>query len=190
MYKAIILFGAPGTGKGTQAELLMKKGGYFHFSTGNMFRNLDKKTKTGKVIIDLIDHGNFVPDDLALKLFEETLDKYVNDKRFNPEKEILILDGIPRTKEQVHHLRKVVDIKKIIYFVIKDEVAIERTTKKRSGEENREDDKNADIVKKRLETFKRITLPILKEYKKDLIVEINGERSVDEIHRDILRILK
>src|SRR3989344_3643513 len=127
-YKAILIFGSPGCGKGTQAELLTKSN-YFHFSSGNMFRNLNSKTELGKKIKILIDNGEFVPDDLVLRLFEDTLKKYIKDKKFNPEKEILVLDGIPRTKEQVHLLNKIVDIKKIIYLKLNDEAVLERTTK-------------------------------------------------------------
>ena len=183
-YKAIIIFGPPGTGKGTQAELLTKNN-YFHFSSGEMFRNLNSKTELGKKIKILIDKGDFVPDDLVIKLFEETLNNYIKTKKFNPEKEILILDGIPRTKEQVPFLNKIVDIKKIIYLAISDKAVINRT-KKRS----REDDKNIEIVKKRLEIFKKITLPVLKEYKKDLVVELNGEKSVEDTYKEIVRELK
>ena len=183
-YKAIIIFGSPGCGKGIQAELLTKNN-YFHFSTGSMFRNLDSKTELGKKIKKIIDNGEFVSDDLVIKLFKETLNKYIKEKKFNPQKEILVLDGIPRTKEQVHLLNEIVNIKKIIYLTVSDKAVIERTKKRL-----REDDKSIEIVKKRLKIFKKNTLPVLKEYNRKLIVELNGENNIDETHREILKILK
>lgn len=185
-YEAIILFGPPGTGKGTQAKLLEKTGKFFHFSTGYMLRNLNHKTTVGRKVKDLIDKGNFVPDELIFELFDETLAEYIAKGKYNHNKQIIILDGVPRTVKQVSFINNKFDIKKIFYLKINNKLVIERTTKKRTGIESRVDDNDSEIVKKRLETYKKETLPVLNKYDKKLIVEIDGSKSVEEINKKII----
>ena len=186
-YGAIIFFGPPGSGKGTQAKLLEQTGNFFHFSTGNIFRNLDPKTTVGKKVRGLIDKGNFVPDDLALELFDETLDDLIKKEKYNPNKQIIILDGIPRTLKQINHIKNKFYIQKIFYLKINEKLIIERITRKRTGMESRKDDKNVDIVKKRFKTYKKETLPVIKHFDKKIIIKIDGSKSVKEINKIILK---
>lgn len=187
-YNSILLFGPPGTGKGTQAKLLAQTGKYFHFSTGDMFRNLNLKTKTGTEINNLMGKGELISDKLTLKLFDDTLQNCVRNKRYDPQTQVLILDGIPRTLIQAELIKNVVTINKIIFINTNYETVIKRNTK-RAEKENRSDD-NKGLIKKRIESYKAETLPILECYKKDLVIEIDGLGTEEEVHERILNALK
>ena len=188
-YKTVLIFGPPGTGKGTQAKLLEKTGKYFHFSMGQMCRSLNVNTEVGRIAKNLVDKGELLPNDLAIKLFQENINNLVREKIFQPKEQILILDGVPRNVEQIRLINRLVDIKKIIYLKINPETVIERA-RKRLNEEQRNDDRNPDVVMRRLEIFKKETLQMLNHYDKRLIVEIDGSKSVEKINREIINFLE
>lgn len=186
--EGVIIFGAPGTGKGEQSRILDKTGKFFHFSTGDMFRNLDPSTNTGKEIKKLIDKGILVPDELTIKLFDETIMNLINKGRYDPELQFLLLDGIPRTTMQAKLINERVNIRKIIYLETPYDAILKRN-KKRAGEENRVDD-DPSIFKNRLETYEKQTFPILNLYKKELIIKIDNSGTIEEVHKLIMKELK
>jgi adenylate kinase len=194
-YKAILIFGPPGSGKGTQAKLLAEDKNYFHFSTGDMFRGLKtdplmKDSAIGKKISEIISAGNFVPDDLTIELFYKTLEDYEKKKKFNSKTQILILDGIPRNISQVDLIAKNIDVKKIIYLFAENlEIFAERIAK-RAQIEGRNDDADKNVVMKRLEVYENDTAPVIEKYPADIILKIDALPSIEEIHKDILNKLK
>ena len=159
-YKAILLFGAPGVGKGTQGKLINDLEGYFHFSSGDMLRSLNHKTDIGIEIKSVIDKGKFVDDDLTIKLFYETIEKHIQQGEYDPTKDYLLLDGIPRTKNQVSLIKDGVEVRQIFYLYCKDSEFIRRIKENRAPLEGREDDKNSQFIKKRIQTYKKETRPL------------------------------
>ena len=188
-YKAIIMFGPPGIGKGTQASMLGKLNGFFHFTTGGMFRAMDKESEIGKKVSALIDAGSFVPDNLTVELFFKTLEEYEKEGKLNSEMQILILDGIPRNAPQVFLLKDKVEVIKIISLISSDDDMLVERIKKRAGLEGRKDD-NIDILKKRLETYRRETAAVLSKYPKELILEIDGFGKIETIYEEIIEKLE
>jgi adenylate kinase len=192
-YKGILIFGAPGAGKGTQAKLLGEEKYYLHFSTGEMFRNLKNNSEIDKILADnimnLISEGNLVPDDLTIKLFFQTLESYEKTGRYDPKTQVLILDGIPRNSNQVSLIKERIEVIGIIYLVIKDSNILVERLKKRAQIEGRADD-SEEVILKRLKTYEKETLEILNKYPKDIILEIDGLPPIEEIHRDIQTRLK
>jgi len=183
-YKAVLIFGPPGAGKGTQAKLISENKTYFHFSTGDMFRGLDKNTEIGARVHELISGGNFVPDELTIQLFFETLDRYVTEKKFNPKKQILLLDGIPRNPNQVTLIEGKIEVTKIINLFISDYAEIIKRLVKRAELEGRKDD-NEEVIKKRLNIYDTETHLILEKYPKEKILNIQGIGTVEDVFKEI-----
>jgi adenylate kinase len=137
----------------------------------------------------LIDGGSFVPDDLTIQLFKQTLDDYVREGRYTPSEQTLILDGIPRNSAQVDLIDPIVNVKKIIYLFSDEATLIKRLTTVRAKEEGRDDDKNEETIRKRLETYEKETKEVLDRYNPSLIerVESKGVGTMKEIDKEIKR---
>ncbi|PIR80034.1 MAG: adenylate kinase [Candidatus Levybacteria bacterium CG10_big_fil_rev_8_21_14_0_10_35_13] len=171
----IILIGIQGSGKSTQGNLLSEKLGIPYLSAGHIFRILSKqKTPLGHQIKVVMNAGFLIPDEKTLKLVEEYLKKPQYKKGF-------ILDGFPRTLVQAKKFRIMVD--KAIYIKISDKEALWRI----SGREEIREDETLMAIRKRIEMFHKFTEPVLEYYQsKDILLEVDGERSVIDISENIL----
>lgn len=206
----IVLFGAPGAGKGTQAKQLVKKYGIPQISTGDILRAaIANKTPLGLEAKKLMDEGKLVSDDIVNGLVEARLKEDDCKKGF-------ILDGFPRTVAQAEELDKILaksnrEIEKVIALEVSDEEIIERITgrrvSKKTGkiyhikynppvDENPEDleqraDDNEETVKKRLAVYNEQTAPVLDFYKKqNKVYSVDGAKKLEEITKDIIDILE
>ncbi len=175
----IVLIGIQGSGKSTQGNMLSSKLNVPYLSTGHIIRELAKeKTPLGRYLKEIINVGFLVPDDHMIRIVNDYLEK--------PEyKDGYIIDGYPRTIGQAESFNGTVD--SVIYIKLSDDEAIKRLTFR--GDGLREDDV-APVIMKRLELFHEFTEPVLDFYKqKGTMHEINGEKSVDDIHKDIMEAL-
>ncbi|MDP3733854.1 MAG: nucleoside monophosphate kinase [Nanoarchaeota archaeon] len=188
-YKGILFVGPPGSGKGTQGKILEKKGNYFHFSTGDMFRNLDKSTELGARVKALIDRGNFVDDFTTIILAKETLRNYISNNQFQPLSQYLILDGLPRNASQVSMVTEFVTVCQVLYFDIPDNIIVDRLWK-RAMKEGRADDADSGKIKKRLDIYSQTTEPLLKEYPAHLIYPIFSDQPIEEVVTQIWDLIK
>ena len=175
----VILFGPPGAGKGTQAKYLVKKLNGFQVSTGDMLRDeIQKNTEIGKKIINDMNDGRFVNDEVVNKLIKEVLfDKKKKDK--------LIFDGYPRSLSQAENLDVLLDSSNqkihFIFFLNVDKSTIIKRIEKRKIQEKRSDD-NLNTILKRYDTYMETTKPVLNFYSKNLnFHEIDGTLEIDEI---------
>ena len=103
-FKTVLLFGAPGSGKGTLGKALGAVPGFVHLACGEVFRDLDMTTDLGQIFVEYSSRGLLVPDDATVKLWRVTVDAMVSAHRYRPASDILVLDGIPRNVEQAHFL--------------------------------------------------------------------------------------
>ena len=189
-YSAILIFGPPGIGKGTQAKLLAENPKYFHFSTGEMFRALKENpemrdSEIGKKVTELIEDGNFVPDNLTIQLFYKTLQEYEEKGKYHPLEQILLLDGIPRNSNQVDLIKDRIEVTKIVSFYCSDDSILIERLKKRAIHEGRKDDRE-ETIRKRLEIYKNNTEEVLSKYDKSLVLRINGMNSIEKISQEVV----
>ena len=182
----IIIFGPPGAGKGTQSKILVDKLNSFQVSTGDMLRDeINNNTEIGKKIIDSMDNGKFVDDEIVNKLLEKII--------FDPKKNKLIFDGYPRTLNQAKNLEAL--LKKSnqsidhIFFLNVDKDAIIKRIEKRKILEKRSDDDSVTILK-RYDIYMKETKPVLDFYSSHKgFHEIDGSLEIDEITGKIVHFL-
>jgi adenylate kinase len=182
---AILIFGPPGVGKGTQGKILNKKECFYHLSSGELFRSMNYSTSAGKKVKECEKNGEFVSDGLVMELFRERLETIIEKGEINPKNQYLLLDGIPRTVEQVEPTNNIVKIKQIIYLNLDDENILRQRILNRAKVEGRIDD-NPDFIHNRMLDYRNKTLPVLNEYDSGIIVKINGIKSIEEVTDSIL----
>lgn len=176
----LILFGPPGSGKGTQSEKLVDKYGLVHLSTGNLLREeISNKTPLGVEAKKFMDHGQLVPDEVVIGMVDSYFDK-------NKEAIGFLFDGFPRTVAQAHALDKLLSLKKTdIAMVIALNVGEEELVKRllnRGKTSGRSDDTNEEVIRKRLTVYTNETTPVAEYYKKQKKLKtIEGEGSIEEI---------
>jgi adenylate kinase len=171
----IILIGIQGAGKSTQGNILSEKLDIPYLSTGHIFRELSKeKTPTGRYIKETVNAGYLIPDDKALEIVSEYLHRSEYEKGY-------IMDGFPRTIVQAKAFEN--GINKVIYLKVSDKEALWRLS---GRDDNREDD-TLKAIRKRISLFHEFTEPVLGFYReKGVLVELDGEKSIEEINKEIL----
>ncbi len=184
----IIIFGPPGAGKGTQSKFLVKKLNNFQVSTGDMLRDeIKKDTEIGKRIINNMNNGKFVEDEIVNKLLEKTI--FDSSK-----KNKLIFDGYPRTINQAKNLENLLNKsdQKIdyVFFLNVNKSTIINRIEKRKILEKRSDD-GSDTILKRYDTYMEITKPVLDYYSKNQnFHEVDGSMEISDISQKIEEIVK
>ena len=179
----IIIFGPPGAGKGTQAKYLVKKLNSFQISTGDMLREeIKKDSDIGKKIINNMNEGKFVEDEIVNKLLE----KIIFDTN---KKNKLIFDGYPRTINQAKNLENLLNksnqkIEYVLFLNVDKDSIIKRIEKRKVLEKRSDDD--ANTILKRYDTYMEITKPVLDYYsKKQEFHEVDGSMEIDDISQKI-----
>jgi adenylate kinase len=185
----LILFGPPGSGKGTQSEKIVEKFGLIHLSTGNLLRQeiLDK-TPLGLEAKNFMDKGQLVPDEVVIGMIDSCLEKHANAKGF-------LFDGFPRTVAQTEALDKLLSLKKTsiskVIALDVDEEELVRRLLKRGETSGRTDDTNEEVIRKRFAVYKNETEPVAEYYKQQGKLEtIKGVGSVNEIFDSLSACIK
>jgi adenylate kinase len=177
----IVLFGPPGSGKGTQAQNLIEKFNLKQISTGDLFRfNMKNDTELGKLAKSYIDKGELVPDQVTTDMLVDEIRKPTDAAGF-------IFDGYPRTAVQTEALEKIVkeelndEIDVCLSLVVEDSILVERLLKR--GEiSGRSDDSNVEIIENRIKEYYAKTAEVAELYKQQgKYVEINGVGDINEI---------
>ncbi|MDY3325604.1 adenylate kinase [Riemerella anatipestifer] len=177
----IVLFGPPGSGKGTQAQNLIEKFNLKQISTGDLFRyNMKNDTELGKLAKSYIDKGELVPDQVTIDMLIDEMRKPTDTKGF-------IFDGFPRTAAQTEALEKIVkdelneEISICLSLVVEDEILVQRLLK-RGETSGRTDDADESIIRNRIKEYYAKTAEVAELYKKQgKYVEINGVGEISEI---------
>ncbi|MCZ2084435.1 MAG: adenylate kinase [Flavobacteriales bacterium] len=177
----IVLFGPPGSGKGTQAQNLIEKFNLKQISTGDLFRfNMKNNTELGQLAKSYIDQGELVPDQVTIDMLTDELRKPCDAQGF-------IFDGFPRTAKQTEALEEIVkeildsEINVCLSLIVEDKILVERLLK-RGETSGRTDDSNQEIISNRIKEYYAKTAEVAELYKQQgKYVEVNGVGAIDEI---------
>jgi adenylate kinase len=186
-YPAALIFGIPGAGKGTQGDILKVVPGFYHISSGVVFRQLDRTSDVARTVRSYINRGELVPDELTMRIFLSYLEARRESGEFRPEHDLLLLDGIPRDVHQVQSLKPYIDVRLVLHLVCSDEEAMIERIRKRAVLENRPDDASEDVTRKRFEVYRQVTVPVLQEYPPEFIRDIDSTQTQAEVLLSILK---
>jgi len=185
-YKTILLFGAPGAGKGTQGKILGTIPHFFHCACGDVFRSLSASNPLAKTFIEYTGRGQLVPDEPTAKLWRQFIKNSERAGRFHPKEDVLVLDGIPRNLHQAEMLDPTLDVKAIFFLHCKNFNSLVQRLQRRALKENRLDDANLDVIRHRLKVYEQETEPLLSFYGPKLVHRIDSTQTPTKILRDIL----
>lgn len=180
----IILFGPPGSGKGTQSERLVLKYGLKHLSTGDILRSeIAGQTPLGLEAKNFMDKGQLVPDEVVIGMISSALEK-------NPQAKGFLFDGFPRTEAQAEALDKLLKLKQteigiVLALMVREEELVQRLLN-RGITSGRSDDNNEGVIRARIIEYHQKTSPVADYYRKfNKVLDIPGEGSADEIFESL-----
>jgi adenylate kinase len=188
-YKTVLLFGAPGSGKGTQGKILGSIPGFYHSACGDVFRTLDLQSEMGRIFWDYSSRGQLVPDEFTVKLWKQYIKGMEMVNQFHPETQLLVLDGIPRNKPQAELMDETIDVVKVIYLVCADMKKMVERLRRRALKENRFDDANDTVIQNRLLVYENETKPVLEHYAGDKILKIDATMNQLAVLSEIIKAL-
>ncbi|MEP7111617.1 MAG: adenylate kinase [Ferruginibacter sp.] len=182
----LILFGPPGSGKGTQSEKLIAKYGLKHLSTGDLLRSeITNKTPLGLEAKNIMDKGQLVPDEVVIGMISSALEA-------NPDAKGFLFDGFPRTSAQAEALDKLLQlkgtsIKTMLSMEVTEEELVDRLLK-RGESSGRSDDNNEGVIRARIAEYHNKTAAVAEYYKKfDKVITVKGEGGINEIFDELCK---
>jgi adenylate kinase len=188
-YRAILLFGAPGAGKGTQGKILGQIPNLVHFSSGDAFRSLRVDSPLGRVFVEYASRGQLVPDEPTIQLWKQSVAGLIANGRFDPEADTLVLDGIPRNPNQARIMHDLLEVRAIFNLFCPALDKLVLRLQRRALKENRLDDANVEVIRHRLEVYKKETRAVLECYPEQIIHQIDSTQEPLLVLLDILKIL-
>ena len=188
-YKAVLLFGAPGSGKGTQGKILGSIPGFYHSACGDVFRSLDLQSEMGRIFWQYSSRGELVPDEFTVQLWRNYIKGMEMVNVFHPETEILVLDGIPRNVKQARLLEETVEVAKVVHLVCTDMGKMVERLRRRALKENRFDDASDEVIRNRLGVYETETSPVLDYYPADKVVRVDATMSQIRVLNTLIDIL-
>lgn len=184
-HPCVLMFGGPGSGKGTQGVIVGEMPNLVHLAMGDIFRGLDERSPLGQEFLSYSNKGLLAPDELTIRVFQGHVRQAIDAGHIDLDYHTLILDGIPRTVAQVELLAEVIDVRRIIYLVVEDRDALIARLGGRARKSNRPDDADPEVIRKRIEVYERETRPVLDAYPKKLIARVNGDQAPLAVLRDV-----
>jgi adenylate kinase len=186
-YRTILMFGAPGSGKGTHGRILGTVPGYFHCSCGEVFRNLNPETPLGKIFVEYSSRGQLVPDPQTIELWQQYVHGLTATGRFNPRSDTLVLDGIPRNLHQAQMLADFLDVVAVFNMCSSSIKNLVARLQRRALKDNRLDDASLDVIRARLKTYEAETRPVLNFYGPKVVYRINTDGTPPQTFLKVLR---
>lgn len=183
---AILMLGAPGSGKGTQGKALGMVPRFFHCACGDVFRSLDTRTELGKKFVEYSSKGLLVPDELTIELWKAQIENWKDSHVYFPDADILVLDGIPRNVRQAEILAEYVEVHQVFHLSCPDRNELARRMRKRALRDNRIDDASDKVIEERIRTYEAETKPILEFYSDAVRTDIDAAQQPVKVLHDII----
>lgn len=185
-----LLIGAPGSGKGTIGKTLHRVDGFIHVSTGDLVRQALTQNALGHDSHALLAHGGLITDAMLWELFDSYLTDQLSDQGGNEHSQLLVLDGVPRTRDQADELDRRVDVRAVIYLECNNLDVLYDRLQHRSLVEARVDDASRSVVHRRLRIFEEETLPVLEAYPRRIVHRIDATMRPLHVLTSVLECLK
>lgn len=185
-FKSILIFGAPGVGKGTLAKFLSLAGNHCHLSSGDIFRGLSPESPAGKLYEEYAGKGLLVPDDVTIAIWYNYVSGLVSTNKYFPKQQYLLLDGLPRTINQAKLLDQYIQVDHILVLEVGDIEVLIKRLQRRAIIEKRSDDTDTNVLKKRMQVYQEETLKLLDHYPSSLISKVNADQTPLGVLRDVL----
>jgi adenylate kinase len=185
-YQTILLFGAPGAGKGTQGKILGQIPGFFHLSCGEVFRTLDVHSPLGRKFYEYSSRGELVPDDDTIQMWRENMHAQTVLSHFKPHNDLLVLDGIPRNVNQARLLDKYLRVVRIVHLMCENREEMIKRLRRRALKENRADDAREDVIIRRWEIYEAETAPVLAHNPSTIIRRVDALGSPAAVLQHVL----
>ncbi|HEY0710377.1 MAG TPA: nucleoside monophosphate kinase [Polyangia bacterium] len=184
LLRAVLLFGYPGSGKGTQGKIMSALPGFHHVAMGDILRGLTSANPLYDKVQSYLRAGNLVPDELVMDLFQHhvsTLNCQDDD--------FLLVDGIPRNARQVELLNKIVKVVRIFKLSVYDENLVIERMRKRALAQGRSDDASDEVIQNRLNVYRSETERCIRIYPGTLLTRIQANQPIFDVHFDIIHAL-
>lgn len=188
--RTVLLFGAPGSGKGTQGKVLGALPGFYHCSCGEVFRSLKLDTPLGRVFVEYSSRGELVPDGPTIELWRQFIGNCRQGGHYDPANDILVLDGIPRNLAQAELLRDTLDVRAVVYLTCPHPEKLVQRLQRRALKENRLDDANLETIRRRLETYDQESRPVLDFYGRELLHEVDATQTPLDVLEDVVAVIR
>ncbi|MGD2169526.1 MAG: nucleoside monophosphate kinase [Chlamydiota bacterium] len=185
-FRSILIFGPPGSGKGTLGGFLSSAGNHFHLSSGDIFRGLSPESPAGKLYHNYASKGLLLPDEVTIRIWHHYLHGLIATNKYFPKEQYLLLDGIPRTLRQAELIEEYVEVEGVIVLDVNNPNVLIKRMQRRALIEKRTDDKDPNALKTRLDIYKKDTSSVLKHYSQKKIYTFNADQKPLEVLRDVL----
>ncbi len=185
-YRTFLIFGAPGSGKGTQGAILGRIPRFNHCACGDVFRSLDTRTALGQQFVDYSSRGVLVPDELTVQLWKANIDSRAEMHMFKPDIDFLVLDGIPRNIEQARIMESYIEVLHVFHLSCPNRTELVRRLRKRALKDNRFDDAKDETIEKRIRIYEEESKPMLEYYSQDRITDIDATQHPAVVFNTIL----
>ncbi|MGE5196805.1 MAG: adenylate kinase family protein [Anaerolineae bacterium] len=186
-FRAILLFGPPGSGKGTLGKFLSSAGNHYHLSSGDIFRGLSPDSPMGKLYYTYASKGHLVPDEITIEIWRSYVGGLIATNRYFPKKQFLLLDGIPRTPKQADMLDAYVEVSHVILLDVETPEVLIKRIQGRAKLEKRQDDADQEVLRTRMQVYQRETFKLLERYPSQLVSRFNADQRPLEVLRDVLQ---
>jgi adenylate kinase len=184
MQRGILLFGYPGSGKGTQGKILSALPGFHHVAMGDILRSVTPTNPLHERLQSFLRRGDLVPDELVMDLFFA----HIASLKPDPE-DFLLIDGIPRNARQTELLNQKIQVTKIFKLSVYDERVVIERLRGRARAQNRPDDASDEVIQHRLKVYRQETESCIRSYPGTILTRIQASQPIFDVHLDIMHAL-